>query len=612
MPSRKPLASHGSPWSTQTAHRRGSSVECAVCQKVFSTKSHLRRHEASQTFYVDIFKHAGKEEVELTSLRFEESQGESENPATHCSFSRTQEQSPRSSQPIQLPPHQGPEDTTSPREADPNNRPVKLSIPFLLHYTNVENESKYESLRLLSQCTGADPKVGCCAVNHQPNNLNFFTDSWEKLFNSFIHTANLDPPCNLRISAPYSFELDDLESTSAELLAILAGYGQDAQGQACLDIDRARQTFTPSNIAKFIGAFLDNPFHTHYINPAAFSLRKSSKLLVLTMVLLGAVYSNPDHSDDLAAYSNITENLVFEGPAFKELLLGKPDSLDSRSTLESLQAAMLVITLQSYKENPDSIRRIRLQRMPTVFTVIRMLELNKVTNDCISGDSEWDTYLLREGLVRLGKHSELSSISQLIIYPRVMAGIYLLDCYCVIFFRYPTLLRLDEIAFEIPQRDDLFHARSAAEWEQLCLKYPTSHAPLRLRTVLRDFMRPEGQPPQHSDYFPNTIFGSFLVLSALHTFMDDIRVFEPVERALDRWKIHWDALCEGIGSATAKRAGFIIHAAEFWCVAKALVRHPSTAWPEDSKDKLDTTQSFRRLVDRLMGDSDSDTNANFV
>ncbi|GKZ26519.1 hypothetical protein AbraCBS73388_002763, partial [Aspergillus brasiliensis] len=95
------------------------------------------------------------------------------------------------------------------------------------------------------------------------------------------------------------------------------------------------------------------------------------------MVLLGAVYSNPDHSDDLAAYSNITENLVFEGPAFKELLLGKPDSLDSRSTLESLQAAMLVITLQSYKENPDSIRRIRLQRMPTVFTAIRMLELNK-------------------------------------------------------------------------------------------------------------------------------------------------------------------------------------------------------------------------------------------
>lgn len=87
--------------------------------------------------------------------------------------------------------------------------------------------------------------------------------------------------------------------------------------------------------------------------------------------------------------------------------------------------------------------------------------------------------------------------------------------------------------------------------------------------------------------------------------MNDIRVFEPVERALDRWKIHWDSLYQGIEPGTAKRAGFIIHAAEFWCVAKALVKHPSAAWPEDSKDTLDTTQSFRRLVDRLMSDDDT-------
>ncbi|GLB10319.1 hypothetical protein AtubIFM57258_006722, partial [Aspergillus tubingensis] len=362
---------------------------------------------------------------------------------------------------------------------------------------------------------------------------------------------------------------------------------QDALGQDFMGIDKARQLFTPSNIAKFIRAFFDNPFHTHYITPAAFSLHKASNLLVLTIVLLGAVYNNPYRSDDLATYSNITEHLVFEGPSFKKLLDGNRESLDFGDTLETLQAAMLVVILQSYKENPDSIRRIRLQRMPTIFTAIRMLELNKITNDCIPGGSDWDTYLLRESLVR------------------VMAGIYLLDCYCVIFFRYPTLLRLDEIAFEIPQRDDLFHAHNATEWEELSLKDQKPHVPLRLRAVLRDFMRPEGEPPQHGEYYPNTIFGSFLVLSALHTFMNDIRVFEPVERALDRWKIHWDSLYQGIEPGTAKRAGFIIHAAEFWCVAKALVKHPSAAWPEDSKDTLDTTQSFRRLVDRLMSDDDT-------
>lgn len=99
------------------------------------------------------------------------------------------------------------------------------------------------------------------------------------------------------------------------------------------------------------------------------------------------------------------------------------------------------------------------------------------------------------------------------MYNRVVAGIYLLDSYCVIFFRYPTCLRLDEIAFEIPQRDDLFHAQSATEWEQLFLKDQQPHEPLRLRNALRDFMRPEGRSPQQDNYFPNTIFGSFLVLS---------------------------------------------------------------------------------------------------
>ena len=69
------------------------------------------------------------------------------------------------------------------------------------------------------------------------------------------------------------------------------------------------------------------------------------------------------------------------------------------------------------------------------------------------------------------------------------------------------------MAFEIPQRDDLFHAHNATEWEELSLKDQKPHVPLRLRAVLRDFMRPEGEPPQHGEYFPNTIFGSFLVLS---------------------------------------------------------------------------------------------------
>lgn len=332
----------------------------------------------------------------------------------NCSFSRTHEQSPRFPEASQAITRQLPEDINPSTEGEPCHRPAKLSIPFLLHYTNVESESKYESLRLLSQCTGADPQVGCCAVDHQPGNSCFLTDPWERMFQSFIYTANLDPPCDSQTSATYSFDHADLESIAAELLGIMAcSEQQDALGQDSLGIDKARQLFTPSNIAKFIRAFFDNPFHTHYITPAAFSLNKASNLLVLTIVLLGAVYNNPYRSDDLATYSNITEHLVFEGPSFKKLLDGNRESLDFGDTLETLQAAMLVVILQSYKESPDSIRRIRLQRMPTIFTAIRMLELNKIKNDCIPGGSDWDTYLLRESLVRWAKDQTPNSLVHL-------------------------------------------------------------------------------------------------------------------------------------------------------------------------------------------------------
>ena len=80
--------------------------------------------------------------------------------------------------------------------------------------------------------------------------------------------------------------------------------------------------------------------------------------------------------------------------------------------------------------------------------------------------------------------------------------------------------------------------------------------------------------------------------------MDDPRMFEPVERGLDRWKLHWDLLCRDIEPASAKRAGFIIHAVEYWWVAKALIRRPSAALVEENESP-DTRNGFRRLVERL-------------
>ncbi|PYI36222.1 hypothetical protein BP00DRAFT_432268 [Aspergillus indologenus CBS 114.80] len=482
---------------------------------------------------------------------------------------------------------------------------VKLSIPFLLHYTDVEHESRYESLRLLSQCNPADSRSACCAVNHQSHHPHIITESWESLFKSFINTATLDPPCSLHPAPGDRFDLGELEHTSSEILSLLEN-GQCSPPEQLVDLDRAKQLFTPLNIARFLEAFFDNAFHNHFINPATFRLGEASRLLILTMVLLGAVYTSPYNGSDLETYSSVAEHLIFSGPSFPHMINPGINALNDPRTLETLQAAMLVVTLQAYKHNPDSIRRVRLQRLPALFTAIRMLNLNQITNDCIPNVSGRDAYLLREGLVR------------------VMAGIYLLDCYCVIFFRYPSQLRLEEVLFAIPERDDLFNARDTPDFEQLAGGVPSapSRAPLRVRSVLRDLMRAEGRAPHREAYLPSTVFGSFLVLSALqcvlfdllalHALTDEPGLFDAVDRGLDRWKAHWDDLGRGASdSPSAERAGFIIHAVEYWWVAKALVKHPSVAaLPEDNHDNDNDSHhhhhhhhhhhdSFRRLVDRL-------------
>ncbi|RAL16181.1 uncharacterized protein BO97DRAFT_440714 [Aspergillus homomorphus CBS 101889] len=613
-----------SPTEVPTGRGLQTRVICSLCQKIFSTKSHLRRHEASHApsakltcnfcggayrrrdvlrrhfqtckqkgdYQVPLRRKPGRKRKACNACAECRSFCDGDFPCEaclqrgiDCSSTRIRGDDSKSNLPRQPLTLQSPETLDNARKAGTVGRSVKLSIPFLLHYTNVESESRYESLRLLSQCNLADTKDGCCAVDHQSHNLNLATESWESLFRSFINTATLDMSSSAQAALADRFDYTELQNVATKLLTLLAGCKHSTPEER-VDPDKAKQFFTPTNIAEFIEAFFNSPFHSHFLSPASFRLNQASGLLVLPMVLLGAVYTSHSRATELEIYSSNAEHLIFDGPEFQTLMDKRNDSLDDHRTLEMLQAAMLVLNLQAYKEDPDSIRQTRLHRLPRLFTAIRTIDLNQITNDCVPNTSNWEAYCLREGLVR------------------IMAGIYLLDCYCVIFFRYPTQLQPDELTFEIPQRDNLFHARDATEWAQLSSQDVQPRAPVRLRTALRDFMRADGLGPLHKDYVPQTLFGSFLVLSALqtvlfdllalHTFNDDLRAFEPVERGLDRWKAHWDALCRTTEPASAQRAGFIIHAVEYWWVAKALVKQPSAALTDDNND------SFLRMVDRLM------------
>ncbi|PYI03589.1 hypothetical protein BO78DRAFT_409772 [Aspergillus sclerotiicarbonarius CBS 121057] len=453
-----------------------------------------------------------------------------------CSFTHMQEQSSGSGSPRKIP-------TIESSQSDRIAGPAKMAIPFLLHYADTGNEPEPGSLRLLAQCGTGD-----CAVNHDSHGVNMFAETWESLFNSFINPSTLSPSCGIQPSPTDRFGSELLESTSTRLLSLLTNSDRGPPDRVRPDLDRAEELFTPRNIGNFLEALLDNPFNAHFFHTASFNPNTASVNLLLTMVLLGATYITSHNASDLAQYSEIAESLIFDDPEFQTLVHGRNSSPpDERRILEMLQAALFAI-----------IRRLRVQRFPAVITIIRTLNLTDITNDLIPYSSTWESYLLREGLVR------------------VMTGIHLFNYYCIMFYRHPTQLRITEMTFEIPQRDDLYHARNATEWEQLSTMDSGTRDPMRLRTVIRDYMSAGNNHPDEGCY-PKTPLGLFVVLSALHCVLFELLALHAVMN---------DA------------PGFIIHAVEYWWVAKALIQHPSAALVQGT-ESCNSRHGFRRLVERL-------------
>ena len=399
----------------------------------------------------------------------------------------------------------------SPRKVTPDSPqagripgPAKMAIPFLLHYADLGSESEPGSLRLLAQCGDGD-----CSFNHQSNHITTLTETWESLFNAFINTATLGPSCDIQ-PATNRFSSDVLERTSTRLLSLLASFDSDTPDRVPPDLDTAKQLFTPRNIANFLEALLNNAFNAHFFHAASFSPDTASTRLILTMVLLGGTYVAPHAASDLARYSEIAESLVFDNSEFQDLVHARNDSPDERRILETLQAALFAMYLQTNHDNDSSIRRLRVQRFPAMIAAIRTLNLTEITNDLVPGRCSWESYLVREGLVRYTTHCESRDTG--LTWIRVMAGIHLFNYYCVMFYRHPTQLRVTETAFEIPQRDDLFNARDAAEWERFYSVGVRTRDTMRLRTVLRDYMS-AGHSDADQGHYPKTLLGLFLVLS---------------------------------------------------------------------------------------------------
>lgn len=231
-----------------------------------------------------------------------------------------------------------------------------------------------------------------------------FSEKWPFLFHAFINPSALDATSN---SSGLLYGLDDypgLSKTSEELFRFL-----DQAPVPCVqDVEfyrtRAHAFVSEANIMRFVNAFFQYAYSSNpFIHKASFNVNSASRYLVLAILLFGLTYAAPESASAYDEWYDVVEYLIFEGSEFQQLLSENKRPVLSTATIHLIQAAILMIELQGSQAKVEVKRRIRVQRLPALIFVVRMLNLTKVVNNTVIDGQivTLEKWWHRETLVRL-------------------------------------------------------------------------------------------------------------------------------------------------------------------------------------------------------------------
>ncbi|PLB52453.1 hypothetical protein P170DRAFT_402660 [Aspergillus steynii IBT 23096] len=502
-----------------------------------------------------------------------------------CSYNALKQPNPSPSVPIE---HQFAEPEVSVREAgqESTNPSQKISIPFLLNYTNQSSKSSYDL-----HCILGGESSGFTDDSF-PASADSFTDLWSSLFRAFINPSAIEP--KLYDTAHY-YGLDDLNGladTIERLESHLERCNTGSLNPQQVDISEAKSFFCNSRLGEYVHSFFDHSSHTNcIIHRASFNVNKTSTHLLLVIILLGAVCMSPEDAVAAQNFSDLVQRSVLEGPDFQRMLYIKHPPR-SKDNIQLVQAALLVTVLQSGKEEFEVNRRIHTQWFPALISVIRSLGLTQEMNgiDPRRQEASLDDYIYQEILVRM------------------MAWAYLLDSYNVIFYRSSPQFKMIEAGFGLPRNDPLFDAMDPVECENTAAQ--PQHSPCSLRSIVQRLMDETPVQPKELLKHIDTSFALSLILSAIHSVLFDIQALagcidtlaalKPIQRALNRWKELYDLLHSETHASKPLKAGFMEHSLEFWWLANEFVRRPEVALNQE-RFAADSIASFHATVQDLKG-----------
>ncbi|OGM49802.1 hypothetical protein ABOM_001512 [Aspergillus bombycis] len=469
----------------------------------------------------------------------------------------------------------------------------KIPVEFLLNYTDPASKTLYDVQRMLAGC---DKSLGEYTFSGECQMPNFdgSTEQWMGLFQLFVNTSVFDKSDQDQYLMYGLADTKELSNTVSRIIGLLK-HSHESQfnngGQVVME--EAGRFFSPSNVTLFVNAFFEHSYKsTRFIHKASFNVHTISSQLLLAIVLMGATCISPQDATTAAVYSNVAEHLIFDGHGFGRVLNTDNPSL-TELDMEILQAAMLILVIQGWKDDITIKRRIRTQRFPALVCAARALRLTQVTNDAITNTEspEWDKYFQKESLVR------------------AMAWLYLMDSHLVVYYRNPPQFKIAEACFGLPQDEELYDSMEPSAWINASRNTTNHGLTLTLNSVIQRLMNTDGRFEELLPK-PCTLFGLFLVVGSLHCVLFDLQALGTcvdlsgplacADVALDRWKQMWDLAYITLKHGDIRQSGFMVHALELWWLAKKLIQKPTGICPE-SGFAADFMSTFHEMIKELKG-----------
>ncbi|KAL4756693.1 Zn(II)2Cys6 transcription factor [Aspergillus foveolatus] len=339
----------------------------------------------------------------------------------------------------------------------------------------------------------------------------------------------------------------------------------EGSGTMQLPLDTAQLVplFTVSNVGIFVSVFFHSLYwHLPVVHFPTFDPGNISNPLLLSTFLTGATYSNSfDEAALLPRLLDVAEEYIFRKVTALSTQSAPPilDATSNWSTIQLIQAGLIIEMLQFGQERVETRRRIRVIRHPSLVSLMRCLGIfnlkrSKPSTVVDVDDTLWKSLIAEEVCIRLASWT------------------FLADGFLTLCFKNRPAVSIFELDCPFPWKTGLWEAENASTFSQVAMDHEEELPLPSIREAVRLLLESPNPGPVPSR-FSLSAEHLLIIIYALNSlaFMARVDFFgavslEKIRRAASNWKQIWDS---SSNNEQKLLLGYPKHAEELWLLLTA-------------------------------------------